>query len=424
MALRRLWMVFAIAVAAGACGDASVSEELSRPSGPFVVVEDVYSPLGFSVASGDDGFLVAFVATADRDETDVLAVRLSRSGEVVSPDPIRVSDASRETYLEPETVRYGSPAVSFDGRSFGVGFSGHGVVRGVDSGLPGVEILYVGLSPEYARGAEATIATQEVFSMAFSSLGGPSEMTGAAGGHALVYEARGGGAIAPFSVPRGVFVFDDGMKADERGIGGLMVGFPVSEEIFRSGSSPSVASGTERTLVVWIESQAEIAAQRFETYVQGAWVGPGTIASRVRLADVPTTAGATAVASDGDGFLVLWTTATSEEPSVPNEIWGLEHSLGAAPSAPFLVAGGPAAKGLGGVAYAGGSYLVVWREDGAVLGARVGSNADVAPPVELDPGPISGGVAVVANGDSFLLVFPRHGLDDSSTLYGSFVDAR
>ena len=106
--------------------------------------------------------------------------------------------------------------------------------------------------------------------------------------------------------------------------------------------------------------------------------------------------------------------ATGELRAVPYAPGGAPQ-----PGGRFVVAPGATAKDLGGVGFAGGSWLVAWIEGTVLRGALIGAT-DTVEPIELDPGPVAS-AALASDGARVLVVLDRPGSDGSSDVLGRFV---
>lgn len=71
------------------------------------------------------------------------------------------------------------------------------------------------------------------------------------------------------------------------------------------------------------------------------------------------------------------------------------------------IATGSARKNLGGISFAANRYLVVWEEDGLLLGRNVAAAGTASEAFEIDPGPVGPEVALASDGERTLVLFTR-----------------
>lgn len=171
--------------------------------------------------------------------------------------------------------------------------------------------------------------------------------------------------------------------------------------------APAVASGGGVTLIAWMDRRADashydIVAARIGA--DGALLEPRELAVGVG----PTSGGSPAVAWGGDAFLVVW----DEESGGGREIRARRVAAdGSLLGDTLVVAGGSGWRSRPAVAWAGGSWLVVWEDTGTsgwyeVRGRRVGADGAVAGgTIAITAGGGNRRAPAVAGGAEFLVVW-------------------
>jgi hypothetical protein len=276
-----------------------------------------------------------------------------------------------------------------------------------------------------------TLATQESFSMALTSLIAPFAAT-SDGTRFVGLHGYGFTLVGSFSLHQLVddFVTVSGASIDSQAayLGGAV--FPPMDNRVADSQPGGIANNGSATLAAWIETTANVTnPQNPSTALQAALIAPGE-ATRIQLADATANSGLTEVASDGAGFLVVWNTTTAQTPTTTSEIRAIRFLPGGGdgrkdsiePAGGFVVATGTTEKSLGGVAFAGGTYLVAWLEDGAIRGARIAEDGTTPALFTVDPGPASG-FALTSDGERFLFVIEEPNASRADVL-GLFVDAQ
>jgi len=372
------------------------------------------------VGFGGDRYLVTFAEPVDRSESDVVGLRLTAEGQVLDTAPFLLSDFGSDPFLG-EGADYFPGGIASDDTSFGVFLFGSGTIS---QGPPGEVVGFVSVPTEGAPALPATAVDEQFsFSMAQTSLQPPIAVTTNGTRFLGVYQ-RILTLVGSFSVSQVfgqiVTVTDEGVQAQPAG---PFSGIPV-DGMLTSGSTPGVAISDSFTLIAWVETSApEESPSDVSTDLRGVLLTPNE-ATFVTLSDTEAGSQNAAVASDGTSFLVVWTATTASDPALLSELRAVRFTPGgsAEPAVGFLIDGGDAAKGLGGIAFADGVYLVTWIEDGAVRGARLGTAGDDAEVLTIDPGPATS-VALATDGARFLAVFDRADGTTSSDLLGTFVAA-
>jgi len=208
---------------------------------------------------------------------------------------------------------------------------------------------------------------------------------------------------------------------------GENTGFPIAATSNPEGGVDAAFDGTNWLVGVQGKDlfspfgQGQIAGQMIDSF--GALVGG--------LIQMTRTGGAPHVAFDGTNYLMVWSDDASQATTTPptDTIYGqFVDTAGALVGSPFPIApgsqlSGPGNEGLGGIAFGGGKYLVVYYKevnpatrDSKVFG-RIIDPANTTSPVGAEIAISSGfgdfGIHSVAfNGADFLVVWDR---DDTDT---------
>lgn len=396
---------------------------------PFVVVAGVADDTFCEVGFAGDRYLTTFSQPGTGDLRDVYGVRFAASGEVLDAEPLLLSD------LDPSVS--GLSGASYQGSSvagadvgFGVFFMGSGTLT--ESVAPAQVIGFSSVPLSGAPVRPATLVDSQIsFSMVQTAITG---VTGATGSGQRFTGLYGRGTTAAFQP---IFIGQvDGADVVAGGgtvaVDGTYVlgGGVVVDGVLHSAGNGTIASAGSTQLAVWFEAAIDTTRPappvvRTITLAGAQRTSAGTVPlSLVDIADEP---GGTAVGSDGTSFLVAWSVATvSTNP--PNEIRALRYrpADGGAPGAVdppggFLVADGPSAKTVIGVAHAAGTWLVAWLDEGILRGARIPADGTTVAPFTIFPDPVNA-AALTSDGERFLVVVERP-TEPSTDLVGLFVPA-
>lgn len=399
---------------------------------PFTIAAAVVPGTQSAAAFGGGRYLTTFSLPGAGPGSAVYGLRLAASGGAIDDAPLLLSGFGSGSFLDPADTSYDGAAIGFDGASFGVFFAGRGSVA-TNPGFPGQMVGFASVplaGPPIQPPTE--VDTQASFGMVQTSIAG---VTGASNvASRLVGLYRRGTAMIGFP-----FVIGQVDGADVTVAGGsvtvqsrfVLAGGSRGGDVVESAATGSIASNGAVALAAWLQTGIDVAPPEpphvSATTLAGALITPaGT--TPVALADTASGTGATSVASDGSAFLVVWSSAPPDGSSPPNEVRAIRYLPAGdatpgvvAPPGGFLVAGGPAAKSLAGVAFAGGTWLVVWNEEGVLQAARIPEDGATATTFTLDAGPVED-AAVTSDGARFLVVLEKPN-GATNDLLGLFVDA-
>lgn len=426
------WLAALLAVGA-ACGDGAVPSSTSSqvepdripPEGPFTIAPEIpanrYFPefppdRSFAVAAGDGGFLVAYTDIAGRGWTDVFTIALDDVGSPRSDSPVRVSDASADGYLVGESAEYRDPGVAFDGENFGVAFvgrgsPGHGVPRVAQS------LSLVRVAPD-GRTATApqTLDTEWSVTSGYSAIGGPVALAAAPGAFYTAHQLLMGGLLpVPFTTPVHHMVPGDGGPGSR--------GQPPMSSLLAEHSIPAITATSEGVFIVSFSTSVGSIGSQAVGSLRGSFLVPGRAPSHVTIADTPVTdrirqEDVRVASSPTDDILIVW--------SVGEQILGLyyrrDQPMPAITDA-FVIEDTSGDTYLGGLTWASGRFLLVWHEDGAAYGTRVGLDRTAGGTFEIDAGPLNPRMAVATLGDRALVLLarPKGVTEESVDLEGVFV---
>jgi hypothetical protein len=373
-----------------------------------------------AVSSNGAGWLVAFSRREERINPDLVASRISLSGEVLDDPPIVVSDVElisaipfRIVPFRVDAASYSSPAIASDGTASSIVFFGSGGAGEPGEAPLGQAVLVARVDLDGRLEARIDLLADLI------TVGQPQGRLltplSAAAAEGDLFALWSSGS---FSIPDGcfgapgrpcrLFLFSNF---------GLMVGPNPPEEFALPTSAGAVANRGLSTFAAWGERSTSTGKDSLQGFLLTAEAEP----RRTLLAPLERYANTVAVAAGDDEFLVVWREALSDATEGGSDIHGLIHRPddSSSDAAPFFVATGANVKVLGGAAYSSGVFLVVWAEDGRLHAARVSPEGDVDAPVIL----ASDGVvesAVAADDTGFLVVLSREA-DEAADIVGLFV---
>ncbi len=399
---------------------------------PFTIALAIAPGAQPAVAFGGGHYLTTFSLPGDGGGRDLYGVRLAASGGAIDAAPILLSDPGSGSFLAPDDASYDGAEIGFDGASFGVFFGGSGSV-GTSPGFPGQVVGFTSVplaGPPLLPSTE--VDTQASFGMVQTAIAGVTGATNVSSRLVGLYR-RGTGMIGfPFIIGQvdGADVVVEGGSVAVQSTFVLAGGSRVGD-VIESTATGGIASNGAVALAAWLRTDIDVAPPEpphvSATTLAGALITP-TGTTPVPLADARSGTGATSVAGDGSAFLVVWSSAPPDGSSPPNEIRAIhylpagdETTAVVAPPGGFVVADGSTAKSLVGVAFAAGTWLVVWNEEGVLQGARVAEDGTVAEPFTIDTGPIDA-AALAGDGERFLVVIERR-TGTTNDLVGLFVPA-
>jgi hypothetical protein len=403
------------------------------PPDPFTIAAAVPDGGPPGVAFGTGRFLVAYSDVGGRSAPDLYGLRLTDEGVIIDREPLLLSQVGDDPFLDPADAFYSSSAIAFDGTRFGVFFFGGGTVSGVE-GLPGEVLDFVPVTPSGdVLGPATQLAARETFSMVATSIAPPVAAAGASGRFVDLFQnlQLTGGPPSVFGGTLisvlGSFVSVVDGAVQTAGVGDITPDVPPPVgEIVASASAPGVATSGTTTLGAWVETRSPVAMPSPTIALRGALMVPDGDPELLSFSSVEPGSQGAAVATDGTDFLLVWTSATAEGPMTLTEVRAVRYRPGTGvldPDGGFLVAAGPGAKNLGGVAFGDGVYLVVWTEnDDSVWACGVLPDGTVQGAFAIGGGP--GNEASVAFGrERFLVVFNRDAGDSTVDVMGTFVAA-
>ncbi|AKU89910.1 thrombospondin type 3 repeat-containing protein [Vulgatibacter incomptus] len=281
-----------------------------------------------SIAWGRDTLLVAWEELLDgKDETDIRAARLGAEGELLDSDGIEVCTKSKSQR---------APSVSFDGERFWVAW---------EDGRDGKPNVFLADVSENGKTGDEVPA------------GGKSKIR-----PALARDADGLllSWIDPDDRTLRVSLVDSSGRLAEPG-GNAVSSLPILGRAF-------AVKGKGFSAITWVE----------DGYKGSALLRVGLLDRGKILLGYPIplvaefrgTQATPAVASDGDGYLIVW-----QESSVPGKfrVWGqLFTGSGVArpPARSFAISQSTRDQMVPRVAFHGGHYLVVWQETSSDRGFR------------------------------------------------------
>ena len=432
--MRTAPLMIGLASLAGVAACGSGPSDPSAPSGPFVIAADSSQGAGFGAASDGSSFVVAYSVMGQRDHPDVVALRVSESGETIDPAPVAISDAQSDPFLLPETAEYTGAAVAYDGAQYGVSFLGFGDTETCSA--CGEEVAFVPVATSGNTLAKPTLIDSVTsFSMSASSLRLPVPVSGADDKFTLLYVTAEGGITGSFSTIDGANLAYGNGAITSQAIENLVPDAGYSDQSVTTAWAPSVGVGGSGALGAWLESRSPLGPGAAETYLEGAWLTPDGGVSRVELASLGANASfgqpspnipdsGTAVATNGEDFLVVWGTKPNSD-NLPTELRGLRYQPATGPVDPdggFIIAGGSSGKRLGGAAMKGGRALVVWGEDGSVRGAYIEQDGSPDAPFVIDEGPADASTSIASNGENFLVVYAHPEVGNKSSIRGQLLD--
>lgn len=396
---------------------ASCSDSGSAP-GPseLTLVGSYTEPAGIAVASSGDGFLVVYGGSAaapgaGSPDAAILGVRVATDGKVLDASSFRIADASDDQSIVDSS--WSSPAVAFDGGSYVVAYAGDGTAEG---GIPVSAIVANAVDADANVGAPNALVVTAGIGMCRSTVGPPPAVAAsptapiatlwplhlACAGGPMIDRLGGAFATRSGSTLGDVVSIDDLLP-------------PIDPDPVQT-SAPAVAANASATVAAWTQSSVITG----DTSVVAAILSESGV-ERVTLATEGVDLSRPAIASDGDAFLVLWTTPAGA-------IQAARFQPGVAPPdgpAGFTVADGPVSGGKQ-VAFGGGRYLVVWTldsEDGiALVSAEVSPAGEVGPASTLATGLASNEAVVAAADDVFLVPFLRSVGGGATSLRALLVD--
>ncbi|MBY0279890.1 hypothetical protein K2Z84_31525 [Candidatus Binatia bacterium] len=400
----------------------------SASPSPFVIVAGVAGDTFPEVAFAADRYLATFSQPGPGGGRDVYGVRFASSSGVLDAEPLLLSD------LDPGVsdlagASYEGSSVA-GGAGFGVFFAGYGSLS--DSGVPAQVVGFSSVPPSGPPIRPATLVDSQIsFSMVQTSITGVTAATGSGQRSTGLYGRGTTAAFQPIFIGQvdgaDVLAGDGAVTVDDTyvlGAGGVVDG------VLHSAGNGSIASAGPIQLAVWFDAAIDTsrpAPPMVRTItLAGAQRTPAGVIP-LTLADVPDEPGGTAVGSDGAAFLVAWSVATvSTNP--PNEIRALRYRAGddgapgsVDPPGGFLVADGPSAKTVVGVAHAAGTWLVAWLDEGILHGARIPADGTTVAPFTIFPDNVNA-AALTTDGARFLVV-AEHPTEPSIDLIGFFVPA-
>jgi hypothetical protein len=380
----------------------------ATPADGIVLAHGAVGDLPAGIAWGGGRYLVAWSALAGRAQPDVVGVRLDASGDATDASPLLLSDLGSAPFLAADSAAYRSPGIAYDGSVFGVFYAGSGSVA--QFGAPGQVIAFTAVPPQGGAIVPGTqLASQATVGMVASFLTPPIAAADASGGFVGVFQNVLQGIQTPKlpSVLSDVVSVRDGTVSAQAPVT-LLDARPPFQGVIPTGSAPGAAGAGAVVLAAWIQTLTDIATQQPTATLSGALLSPAGDPTPVTLSTARVGAAGVAVASDGADFLVAWTSPVADGGDLV-EVRALRYRAGTGPLDPdggFVVASGPGVASLGGAAFGGGAYLVVWQENGSVRGARIATDGTTGAPFTIDPGPA--GTPAVACGDtSCRVVFVR-----------------
>jgi hypothetical protein len=398
---------------------------------PFTIAAAVAPGSHPAVAFGAGRYLTTFSLPGDGVRRALYGVRLDAGGGALDDTPVLLSDLGGTPFLAPAEASYDGAAIGYDGATFGVFFRGSGSV-GTDPGFPGQMVGFASVPPAGPPLRPAVeVDTQASFGMAQTAITGVTGASSFAVGLVGLYARQSGMVGFPFTVGQldRVTVVVDGGAVDVRGPFVLGGGSRTRILIDSAGGGGIASNGTD-AFVAWGQVELDVAPPAphvMSATVEGALLTP-LGHTTVTLAETTTTTGRTAVASDGLEFLVVWSAAISDDASSTTRLRAIRYRPASgedpeivAPPGGFVVADGTSAKRLEGVAFAGGTYLVAWLEDGVLHGARIAEDGTTPAPFVIDPGPVDD-AALTSDGERFLIVLDKP-TGATSDLLGLFVPA-
>jgi hypothetical protein len=214
--------------------------------------------------------------------------------------------------------------------------------------------------------------------------------------------------------------------SDDRGTGGAaLYGMPLDNTGTPSGtatlidSSPSLLSTSDRVSAAWNGSHYLVVGKNINAgarLVRLDASGKPLASVTLPAAGNPGSPAAMGVASDGNGFLVVWEDVRTTPGAPPQPPPPVIHDIYAARIADdgtvldasgFQIAGGTPTQTSPAAAFDGTNYLVVWVEDGTIRGIRVNKSGAL---VDSSSFLVGSGVswtvpAVVWGKDSFLVTW-------------------
>lgn len=386
--------------------------------GTFPIVSGLDSATGVAAAWGGDGYLVTFGDQGNRTSPDVFGIRLTPDG-AVDGSGFLLSDFGDSPFLGPDGS-YFPNAIAASTTEFGVFLYGTGEIP---AGPPG-QVVGFARVPFGGAPILPTIAIDEQasFSMAQTALASPIAATSNGTLFLGIYQ-RVLTMLPSISIRQvvGQIVTVDGGVVQAQEIGPFS-GMVSDEGVGTTGSAPGVAIRNDSTaMVAWVETVFTPGDPTSNsTRVQSVLLTDGG-ATFVTLAETTPLSQGVAVASDGEGFLVVWQ-APPAGSSTLSELHAIRFTPGESPTPEggFVLAGGSMSKALTGVAFAGGVYLVTWIEDDVLRGARLGVDDEQGQVFTIDAGPAAS-AALATGGERFLVVFDRTRDDAGSDVLGGFV---
>lgn len=375
---------------------------------PLTIATAIPPGLAPGVAWGGARYLVAFSQTGSRGEPDVYGIRLAPNGLPVDDTPFLLSGLGDTPFLSAQSAIYSAPAVAFGPLGFGVFFFGSGNVTTPD-GPPGQVVAFTSVTASGSPVQPAVeLATEATFGMVATALETPIAASPSGESFAGLYQQVTGTIGLTLAGIEGSFASVSGGAIEPQGSVQLVTVDP-GDQMLVSGSAPGVASNGQLTLAAWVQTATSTQTQQSTTTVDGAVIAVDAAPVYVPLSSAnPGSAGA-AVGSDGEEFLVVWTSAPTGDPSTLSEIRGIRYRPGPGvidPDGGFVIASGGGAKTLGGVTFGSGSFLVVWQEGSSILATLVGVDGTVGSPLTIDSGPAAN-PAVASDGDRLLVVYTR-----------------
>lgn len=397
---------------------------------PFVIVSDVADDTFPQVAFADDQYLTTFSQPGADERREVLGLRLATSGEVLDAAPLLLSELDPDASAELSEMSYQHSAVAGGDAGFGVFFAGSGRLR--ESGAPTQVVGFTSVPTSGSPVLPATVVDSQVsFSMVQTSITGVSAATSVGSRFTALYRRVTTASFQPLPIGQvdgADVVVQGGAVAVERTY--VVGGGNVEDGVLHTAGPGSIASAGSAELAVWLEdaidgSRPAPPVVRTVT-LQGALRKPaGT--TPLALVDVLDEPGEAAIGSDGSTFLVAWSVGT-QAAAPPSEIRALRYLPGDGsdpgtvdPPGGFVVADGPTAKSVVGVAHAAGTWLVAWLDEGILRGARLAPNGTTATPFTIYPDPVNA-AALTSDGERFLVVAERP-TEPSIDLIGQFVPA-
>jgi len=379
-------------------------------------VSDVADDTFPQVAFAADQYLMTFNQPGADERREVLGVRLATSGEVLDSTPLLLSELDPAVSQELSEMSYQQSAVAGGEAGFGVFFAGSGSLR--ESGAPTQVVGFTSVPTSGSPVLPATLVDSQVsFSMVQTSITGVSAATSVGSRFTALYQRVTAATFFPLPIGQvdgaDVVVRDGTVVADRTYV---VFGAGVEEGVLHTAGPGTIASAGSAELAVWretaIDGSRPAAPVVQGVSLRGALRRPaGT--TPLSLVDGLDEQGGAAIGSDGATFLVAWSVGRLAT-APPNEIRVLRYLPGDGsdpgtidPPGGFLVADGPKAKSVVGVAHAAGTWLVTWLEEGILRGARLApSEPFTATPFTIYPDPVSA-AALTSDGERFLVVAER-----------------